>query len=377
MPIKLLSTSSPINAHQRNTVKRNTVIKRTHFPLSAFNASTIQKAQGGTYSEVVYHYEKRHDQDLVYVALSRVTGLNGLYIVSEDGNKQFYHTGCRVTKQTQDLRIELERLSLNPLITITDEISNFIMSQRGFSMISFNVQSLRTHSEDISASLTKSINTLVLCETNLRNNEQINIPNFHCVSRQKHSTSRYGGVAILKNNDNSLRVHSEMQAYINNMSVSQTTASESAVGDFCAAICQLDENRKLVIASIYIQANQKINDVMDFLGFHLAPFATSSAQIFRSREIYSRMPVFLSGDFNTDFKKEESAPLIEYLREVFNLEMINDRNIPTTRYGTTIDAVFTRYIEKIECKSLFTYFSYHKILVTFINCETHDEGGNC
>lgn len=240
--------------------------------------------------------------------------------MSEDGNKKFYHTGCRVTKQTQDLRIELERLSLNPLITITDKISNFIMSRRGFSMISFNVQSLRTHSEDISVSLTKSINTLVLCETNLRNNEQINIPNFHCVSRQKHSTSRYGGVAILKNNDNSLRVHSEMQAYINNMRVSQTTASESAVGDFCAAICQLDENRKLVIASIYIKVNQKIDDVMDFLGFHLAPFATSSAQIFRSREIYSRMPVILSGDFNTDFKKEESAPLIEYLRKVFNLE---------------------------------------------------------
>ena len=154
VPIKLLSTSSPINAHQRNTV-----IKRTHFPLSAFNASTIHKAQGGTYSEVVYHYEKRHAQDLVYVALSRVTGLNGLYIVSEDGKKKFYHTGCLVTKQTQDLRIELERLSLNPLITITDEISNFIVSRRGFSMISFNVQSLRTHSENISASLTKSINT--------------------------------------------------------------------------------------------------------------------------------------------------------------------------------------------------------------------------
>ena len=52
--------------------------------------------------------------------------------------------------------------------------------------------------------------------------------------------------------------------------------------------------------------------------------------MFRSREIYSRMSVILSGDFNTDFKKEESASLTEYLREVFNLEMKNDRNIPTT-----------------------------------------------
>lgn len=132
--------------------------------------------------------------------------------------------------------------------------------------------------------------------------------------------------------------------------------------------------------AIYKQPKQSIAGPMLWrqlkfypLRFHLAPFATSSAQIFRSREIYSRMPVILSGDFNTDFKKEESAPLTEYLREVFNLEMKNDRNIPTTRYGTTIDAVFTRYIEKIECKSLFTYFSYHKILVTFIDCETQGE----
>ncbi|GBP88901.1 hypothetical protein EVAR_102914_1 [Eumeta japonica] len=89
-------------------------------------------------------------------------------------------------------------------------------------------------------------------------------------------------------------------------------------------------------------------DVSDGIvnGSHLAPFATSSAQIFRSREIYSRMPVILSGDFNTDFKKEESATLTVHLREVFNLEMKNDRNLPTTRYGTTINAVFSRYIEK-------------------------------
>lgn len=98
-----------------------------------------------------------------------------------------------------------------------------------------------------------------------------------------------------------------MHAYINNVSISQVTTSESAVGDFCAAICQLDDNRKLLITSIYIEANQKMDDIMDFIGFHLAPFATSSAQIFRSREIYSRMPIILSGDINIDFKKEESA----------------------------------------------------------------------
>lgn len=72
------------------------------------------------------------------------------------------------------------------------------------------------------------------------------------------------------------------------------------------------------------------------------------------------MTVIWSDDFYTDFKKE-------FLREVLSIELRKDRNIPITRYGPTIDAVFTRYIEnKFE---LFTIFSYHKILVTLINCE--------
>lgn len=38
----------------------------------------------------------------------------------------------------------------------------------------------------------------------------------------------------------------------------------------------------------------------------------------------------------------ESSPLTKYLTEVFNLEMKNYRNISITKYGTMIDAVFTR-----------------------------------
>ena len=34
--------------------------KRNHFPLLAANVLTIQKAQGGTFREVVYHYKRGH-----------------------------------------------------------------------------------------------------------------------------------------------------------------------------------------------------------------------------------------------------------------------------------------------------------------------------
>lgn len=116
-----------------------------------------------------------------------------------------------------------------------------------------------------------------------------------------------------------------------------------------------------------------MNNIIDSLSFHLASLATCSAAIFRLRETYSLMPIILSGDSNTNFKKEESAPLIEYLREVFNLENTHDRNVPTTKYGTIIDAVFSTSIQKIKLKTLLAYCGYYEILITFINSETRGE----
>lgn len=42
----------------------------------------------------------------------------------------------------------------------------------------------------------------------------------------------------------------------------------------------------------------------------------------------------------------EAVPLLIFLKNKFGQEMINDRNDPITKEGTTIDAVFARNIEK-------------------------------
>jgi hypothetical protein len=40
-------------------------------------------SQGATFNEIVYEYDKKHSQQLVYVVLSRVSHIEGLYIVIE------------------------------------------------------------------------------------------------------------------------------------------------------------------------------------------------------------------------------------------------------------------------------------------------------
>jgi hypothetical protein len=55
----------------------------------------------------------------------------------------------------------------------------------------------------------------------------------------------------------------------------------------------------------------------------------------------------------------EAQPLLDFLEQKFSLRMINSRNYPMAKDGTTIDAVFARKLENIELKHFVSYFSYH------------------
>jgi hypothetical protein len=45
---------------------------------------------------------------------------------------------------------------------------------------------------------------------------------------------------------------------------------------------------------------------------------------------------------------------------------INDPREATTRYGTAIDGVFTRYLDNVMSHTFVAYFSYHRLIVTLI-----------
>ena len=58
--------------------------------------------------------------------------------------------------------------------------------------------------------------------------------------------------------------------------------------------------------------------------------------------------ISVSGDFNTNFAAEEAKPLIRFMEKKFLLSMNNSKTEGTTKYGTTLDAVFIRHIEIIQ-----------------------------
>lgn len=83
----------------------------------------------------------------------------------------------------------------------------------------------------------------------------------------------------------------------------------------------------------------------------------------------NNIPLILGGDFNINFAVDDSKPLIDFLEEKFSLQLNNNPNTPTTNSGTTIDAIFTRYLDNVETRTYITYFSYHNTLVTTIPIE--------
>ncbi|GFR23605.1 ATP-dependent DNA helicase [Trichonephila clavata] len=86
---------------------------------------TIHKSQGGTFNVVVYEYQKTHSLPLLYVSLSRVTSIEGLFIAPKDNDNRFYHGRINDTLIIS-LQDEFRRLSLNPLSIIGRTILDFM-----------------------------------------------------------------------------------------------------------------------------------------------------------------------------------------------------------------------------------------------------------
>lgn len=127
---------------------------------------------------------------------------------------------------------------------------------------------------------------------------------------------------------------------------------------------EAESGQEIVVVAIYISPNQNINKIIQFIHQNLLIYTKVGSTLLH--ENFYRLPMILSGDFNVDFSKDTSKPLVDFLISTLTLNMSNDPNESTTKYGTTIDEVFFRYLENtLNSKIFITYFSYHKPIISF------------
>jgi len=76
--------------------------------------------------------------------------------------------------------------------------------------------------------------------------------------------------------------------------------------------------------------------------------------------------MILGGDCNINFSSDETQPLISFLENRLNLKMNIARYISRTNYRTTLDGVFSQFLNDIKSEIYVSYFSYHKPIITYI-----------
>ncbi|KAF0688122.1 ATP-dependent DNA helicase PIF1-like, partial [Aphis craccivora] len=313
---KVSNLAVPIELRTANislTSDRKVVVKRKHFPLIAALAMTIHKSQGGTFEEIVYEYSKTHSQELVYVALSRVTNIENLYIVtSDDSTFKFYHNRRQATS-TASLLQEFKRLSLNCVQTKAQSVLDFIRNRNGVSIMTFNCQSLNSHKYDLQDSVTRQTNVLLLSETCMSNDYPIDIPNFNCIVHFKRDTVSKGGVAIYQNNNNDTTNIMTPNIDINVANDVDVNVRRTNVGDICACLCKLQNGLEIVIVVIYITPNPKLDEVEYFIHRTLLEYTVEGSKILGGNS--HKFPLILAGDFNINFADKKSERLTTFLLE--------------------------------------------------------------
>ena len=110
-----------------------------------------------------------------------------------------------------------------------------------------------------------------------------------------------------------------------------------------------------------------MQDIIKFIRRSLLEYTEEGSRLIE--ENFHELPLILAGDFNINFADENSEPLKQYLSEKLKLTMNNDPSQSTTKNGTTIDAVFSRFLNKIESQTHVSYFSYHKPIISMIECD--------
>lgn len=243
---------TPISKRSAN-IKLSSAIhcKRIQFPVASASALTVHKSQGGTFSEIVYEYDKGQEQQLVYVGLSRVTALEGLYLTNSSGHYTFHHAKGTTSPRIRELRTELQRLSNHRLRTIGQEVVEIIESRSSAcKLMSINVQSLRAHSTDISSDhvLTR-VDLMALSETWLDDDASVDIAGFASIVHSKRAGVRAGGVAIYQRLESLTATAHTIEKVSEHCDVELKKAD--ACGDICAVEITVNNTRGLLFC-VYI-----------------------------------------------------------------------------------------------------------------------------
>ncbi|XP_055685061.1 uncharacterized protein LOC129791128 [Lutzomyia longipalpis] len=310
-----------------------TTISRTQFPVMPAEAITIHKSQGQTYQSICLDFTKleRITLCMMYVALSRVTSLNGLYIIGTFTPQRLSHSGQRIINEIHKLRTEKRLKDFFEDVRRVDPKKVKICYQ--------NIVSLHKHFNDIDTdSWYKCFNIVILSETKTLKNYSIpSFKGYHVLYRQDNEIENIGGLLCLIKNEDKSKI---------NVIAEDTRIDHTK--KFSLSLFALEYGKQFYIISGY--KSPKV------------PF-----EVFKNsfETIYSKIPkyseIILIGDFNFNLSTNNTDKrFLKYVAE-YNLETKLNPEQATTKYDSQIDVVLSNIPEHNFSAGIYeSYFSDHR-----------------
>ena len=324
----------PVN--RQFSVGKNAHVIRTQFPLRPASAKTVHRSQGDTCEKIVVDFSGRTQPHIHYVALSRVTTLDGLHIKNFNPNK---------ITVTSEVKEEMARLRAQCVLPQPADIPS------GFKVLYLNAQSLHRHIADVRADYRLLEADVIICaETRLQSTDDENtllLPGFQIPFRNDEPR-----------NSSKMRPPHGMAVYIKANLTQQTYLVNNKSVETTITLANMLENHPLQIIGVYCNPQTNVQTIIDTVKSAMMKNKTNSEY------------TIIIGDFNIDLSKQTSqvAQLLAFFEKH---GFSNVRTNYTTDYRTTIDHIYTNIPENnIRADTHETYYSYHKAVYLQLNSQS-------
>jgi hypothetical protein len=309
----------PIVVKIRTRKNSSLHINRKQFPLTLAHALTIHKSQGQTLETVVVHLQNNIRRDLLYVACSRATTLNGLYLIGT------FHPPTPLN-ENDHLAQEIKRWESTMLLPKF----RFLREQHdGLQVMYHNIQSLQKNWDLIQADkIYQKTDILMFAETRSSLNDQLYMKKHTCIQRintDHHSKPR--GLALF--------IANKIQHLVNNSGHRIVQNSNKRI-----EVCWIVIHDTL-FAAIYANPKSSTKEFME---------------LFKYLHHIPKKHTVVIGDFNRNNLHPEQIHRIQKCT-VTHLKLRNKSHI-TTVNGTSIDWILSDI--KLSCGVYTSMLSYHE-----------------
>ena len=321
----------PIYRHGVSFQHRNITIFRSQFPLVLSWASTIHSVQGLTVDKIVVDLSKIFAAGQAYVALSRVTSLEGLQILNY--NSAAIKKDKRVDSEM--LRLKQKAITFNwPMIPTLSE-HDFIK------ICHLNVRGYLDHVNDLKVDpVILSSNITCFTETHLRNSDIVHRNTQPTKSHIPYRQDRVGGV---QKGGIMILVDHEIPSTRLDINIPGLESLTTSIS--------LNPTTKIVIVTLYRRSSTvSIEHFIAMIEQFLSDSALLHAQI------------LVVGDFNEDLMGNTNKISSYFESKGFN-QLIGQ---PTTDYGSLLDHVYFNGLLPIQTEVCDTYYSDHDCTIIAI-----------